>query len=708
MTATQVLRVSRFDPASSTSKQKQIIQLGKSIEHEKLSDIRELLQKNSVFDSKDFKSPFCEKNGSDVSDDMRFGLYLALLGVKSVREPRLDVYFKAKKIFSPLDKATQDSITEQLDLAFQEDPELIKKNPELLTSSFNPSDWTAVKGELSHAADLTEREWSVITRTNCLLSGHRIVTTPKVDGETEKQVLQGIERSPYNAFELKPRAFESYEVSSMGQEDTTRGDDEKYHFRIPRFRVDDDSSVTVVETKTNFEKSMAKSSFSETSFQVEASASFLGVSGGAQAGASTGSTDNSSSLEAKEERSLVVNYNTKFPRVTLYWDYKSLAVSQECLDDIKTVVDPRTAAEFHQKYGHVFSRRVQLGGRLSSSERVVSTQGSKVEEQAEKLKASASASINSSFFQASVSASHEKQSKEGSSSSKRDFSSSMAWEATGGDTLLCNNPAEWCATVSLHNNWRIVNQDEVVPLYKFLAKFPEVGDSIIDRFENSVKDIPPSTSPKYSFQVFQLVIGDILPIAVENDDTKIFDTIKETTGYWAEDKNTAAASVKLSTSAKPSDISTRFVVSKDMVSGKNGNIRYGEAFRANSLGHPKNWTLSSHITQPKSTRKTDLVWAHLVGEHGAICLYKEDDPANRDYVRNNDMVHVCLINNNGINPQGPQLIDNTNLSEYLRAKQIWHPSQTVPPNFDSEGFLLSFQLKFLEPYEGEFAPGPRS
>jgi hypothetical protein len=30
----------------------------------------------------------------------------------------------------------------------QQEPELIKKNPELLTSSFNPSDWTAVKGEL--------------------------------------------------------------------------------------------------------------------------------------------------------------------------------------------------------------------------------------------------------------------------------------------------------------------------------------------------------------------------------------------------------------------------------------------------------------------------------------------------------------------------------------------------------------------------------
>lgn len=129
-----------------------------------------------------------------------------------------------------------------------------------------------------------------------------------------------------------------------------------------------------------------------------------------------------------------------------------------------------------------------------------------------------------------------------------------------------------------------------MPLYKFLAKFPEVGDSIIDRFENAVENIPQSTVPKYNFQVFQLSLGDVLWLAVENDDTKIcmcnatgreveaadniltVDTIKETTGYWAEDKNTAAASVKLSTDAKPSDISTRFVVSKDMETGKNGNV----------------------------------------------------------------------------------------------------------------------------------------
>jgi len=67
-----------------------------------------------------FKSPFCEENGSDVGDDMGFDLYLKLLGKNEpFSDAALNVYFKTKKIFSPVDQATQDFISEKLDLAFQ-------------------------------------------------------------------------------------------------------------------------------------------------------------------------------------------------------------------------------------------------------------------------------------------------------------------------------------------------------------------------------------------------------------------------------------------------------------------------------------------------------------------------------------------------------------------------------------------------------------
>lgn len=132
------------------------------------------------------------------------------------------------------------------------------------------------------------------------------------------------------------------------------------------------------------------------------------------------------------------SFESQFPRATLYWDHNSLEITQDCLNDIKKVVDRRSLNNFYEKYGHIFSKRVQLGGRLSSSQKVANAESGTDTAQAEKLKASASASVSSSFFKASASYSHEKQVQQSQSSNKKDLNSSMAWEATGGDTLLCN------------------------------------------------------------------------------------------------------------------------------------------------------------------------------------------------------------------------------------------------------------------------------
>lgn len=41
-------------------------------------------------------------------------------------------------------------------------------------------------------------------------------------------------------------------------------------YRIPRFRIDDDSSVDVYETKTSLASSLAESSFSKSSIEASA------------------------------------------------------------------------------------------------------------------------------------------------------------------------------------------------------------------------------------------------------------------------------------------------------------------------------------------------------------------------------------------------------------------------------------------------------
>lgn len=53
MSPTQVLRVSRFDPASATSKEKQIIQLDEKAPRKTLRDIRTILRDNDALEAKE-------------------------------------------------------------------------------------------------------------------------------------------------------------------------------------------------------------------------------------------------------------------------------------------------------------------------------------------------------------------------------------------------------------------------------------------------------------------------------------------------------------------------------------------------------------------------------------------------------------------------------------------------------------------------------
>lgn len=180
-----------------------------------------------------FKSPFCEKDGSDIGDDMKVEIYLALLGIQLSEASQLDVYFKSKKLFTKVNQATQDFIKQKLDLAFQvhscpsfpTSSEAVCTDFLTGTSGSNQEkpraphflfwskclEGSARKSKVcretgnerykycqvrlhlrsSHAADLTEREWSVIIRANCLLSGHHVVRD--ADNNPSR-----IERSAYN------------------------------------------------------------------------------------------------------------------------------------------------------------------------------------------------------------------------------------------------------------------------------------------------------------------------------------------------------------------------------------------------------------------------------------------------------------------------------------------------------------------------------
>ncbi|GES66736.1 membrane attack complex component/perforin (macpf)-domain-containing protein [Aspergillus terreus] len=542
--AESVLRVHQYDPVSGTVLQKRIIQLGdaRSLLLEKLSRIRVLLAKENVFDSPDVGSPFCDFNGSEVADNTDIAVYFSLVedssnDAKEGSSPgladQMRVYYKKKALRTQLSSETQEFLRQKLDLTLKNAPDLPKADVQLLKSTFDPRNWSAGTGgaKLSHAAELSEQDWSVLTRTNCLLSGHKLGCHEKKgsDGEPKKELR--VERSPYNAFTVKKRTFNEYEISAsiakskVSEGPATTPEASKFAFRIPRFRVDDDSYIGVYETKNSLEHSLAKNSFSETSVDLSAGGGFWGVSAAASAGFGKKDTNASVTAESEENDVMNISYNARlFPRVTVYMDPSSLEISEECMNDISNVIDSKSLKTFREKYGDIFAQRVQLGGTLQSSQPSKAISGQSKEDKSHSLKVSAAASFSSSAAQASLSASHERGNASAEVDSKRDLTSSMAWEAKGGDSLLANNPSEWCSTVGDFYNWRIVEQGDVLPLYKVLSACEGSGD-VATRFEMSAEDkFSPPRWLECRFKLFDRDTG--VPVRFCKDDKTLYEKVK--------------------------------------------------------------------------------------------------------------------------------------------------------------------------------------
>ncbi|KAJ5099250.1 hypothetical protein N7532_006251 [Penicillium argentinense] len=220
---------------------------------------------------------------------------------------------------------------------------------------------------------------------------------------------------------------------------------------------------------------MARSSFS--SIEAEASVregGAFGFSAAVSAGFSQSENNALSTQNTVDTSTMNITYN--FPRVVLYLDQFGVDLSQECASDLAGVKDASSLIAFHHKYGHFFATRIELGGRLFSSEKF-SALGSKTQDEAATaMKIAAAASFSSSYVSGNVSYGQEKQTNAQNSSSNRAMQSSISWQAQGGDTLLCNNPPAWCPTVAPSQNWRVIKQEDVTPLGDFIGQIPGYED----------------------------------------------------------------------------------------------------------------------------------------------------------------------------------------------------------------------------------------
>lgn len=305
-----------------------------------------------------------------------------------------------------------------------------------------------------------QTEWRVATINNALCYGLSVL---RQDTGKGKGTPVGLIRAPYPAFRLKERKL-------FDAADTTEPT-----IQVPDFIVDDQSYVSIYETKTQFQSSLSKSSINEVdisgSIGLPAFGGVLGFGGGVK----HSREEQTKTDESRELSQMNISYN--FPRVTLRLDEYSLEVTQQCQQALKEAVEENKADRFLEQFGEYFSTQVQLGGRLLASEEFDSSITTSASDVKNALKVQASLSFKKPSS-AGVSAGFDWGSGDGTQNhtTNSHTDSTLQWQANGGDTLLANSPPDWCPTVAPFQNWRIINRAGNRHILNLIAKFKDPKD----------------------------------------------------------------------------------------------------------------------------------------------------------------------------------------------------------------------------------------
>ncbi|KAI2905111.1 hypothetical protein CBS11852_1346 [Aspergillus niger] len=518
----QVLHVYSYDTHTRVIKEKACIAMKNADPSKmKLSNVRELLVSEKVLEPKLLWSTFCNQRGAKVLDSHSFQAYLDILNEKSSEVGEIDadnadtyrVYLKheSDEVFFPLGgKVIVDNKIAGVSAAEQ------PKAPAVPTTFShniftNPNTTFAVV----HPADMSEKHWSVVIRNNSLLNAHQVV-------EVDDKVGKVVERSMHTAFILRPRPFLNYQISDSAASDSIAK--QKQMLRIPRFRIEDDSYVEQFEKTKSVSRAIAQSSLSQTAAEMAVSGGAFGFKASASARYSENNSSSTASTSSEDTKVLTITYN--FPRVVIDLDHHSLDLTEECKADLLSVDSAASISSFKDKYGRFFATRVQLGGRLLSSEDITDTTSTAKSEQAKAMKAAAALSFSSPYVQASAKMSSDKSSTSSSDTSNAASTKSMCWEAKGGDTLLCNDPPAWAATVGSFYSWRAVKQSKVLALEDVISTIPGF-QYIKQKFADILKnDQPTLTTVSVGFQLSHGPDNKLLtvnPTLTDNDDTDTFE-----------------------------------------------------------------------------------------------------------------------------------------------------------------------------------------
>ncbi|THC87721.1 hypothetical protein EYZ11_012831 [Aspergillus tanneri] len=344
------------------------------------------------------------------------------------------------------------------------------------------------------AADLTETQWENILFNNRLLHGYYyndengiLIKAPKRAFAIKRPVatpdptrgLVGSDIPANNKLEERKAIPPKTETEAPGVREylnTLPG--------IPLFHVHDDSSITVVEAQTAFQKKMADQGFNSAA--IEANLGLLSASGSWQDEKSHATVNR----DVGKQTSLHVAY--KFPRVAVDLSPEYLQLSDECWNDILQITDLDGVDRFEKQYGNAFPTQVMLGGFLHSSRFVDAQSTDHLEKIKAETKTAAGISFASPKLSLGVNYAKANGNEDEKSSGAAYQNANLAWEARGGDTTLCSNPPEWANTVKDYRNWRITEQSHMLSLKKVIS---QIDYLIYQRLEYPSNALP-TTTPK--------------------------------------------------------------------------------------------------------------------------------------------------------------------------------------------------------------------
>jgi hypothetical protein len=200
-------------------------------------------------------------------------------------------------------------------------------------------------------------------------------------------------------------------------------------------------------------------------------ASFGGVSVGANAGMSSSNENSKSSSDKSYSKTLVATY--RIPRVTVHFPAEDLEPTEELKAHIEKVQKTKNLSELRKLtslFGNLFCQQILLGGCLQTSK--VLTGREVASESMERSKFKASVGLNVSVPggpSANMKASHEKQDQKEEGSKTTDSTENLAFDATGGNTILAADPTAWLESVADFNYWRVIEQSELMPISDVIA-----------------------------------------------------------------------------------------------------------------------------------------------------------------------------------------------------------------------------------------------